>query len=102
MNYNTLTEAIEQGGWDQQIDALSVYRAFEQVEDKRHKRGVRYSVALILTLVVVGKLAGMTTLWGIAEWVRRLNRVAQRSVAYCTQELSLCGDLQQCGAGGGW
>src|SRR5437660_3079139 len=70
MNYNTLAEAMEQIGWDQQIDALSVYRAFEQVEDQRHKRGVRYSVALILTLVVLGKLAGMTTLAGIAEWVR--------------------------------
>jgi hypothetical protein len=38
-------------GWDRLIDALSVYRAFEQVEDKRHKRGVRYSVALMLTLI---------------------------------------------------
>ncbi len=70
MNYNTFQEAMEQVGCDQQIDALSVYRAFEQIQDGRHKRGVRYSVALILTLIVLGKLAGMTTLAGIAEWVR--------------------------------
>jgi predicted transposase YbfD/YdcC len=70
MNYITLTEAMEQVGWSQEIDALSVYRALEQVSDGRQKRGVRYSVALILTLIVLGKLAGMTTLVGIAEWVR--------------------------------
>ena len=69
MNYITLNEAMEQVRWNQEIDALSVYRTLEQVEDKRHKRGVHYSVALILTLIVLGKLAGMTTLQAIAEWV---------------------------------
>ncbi len=70
MNYITLAEAMEQIGWKQEIDALSVYRAFEHIKDKRKKRGVRYSVALILTLILLGKLAGMTTLQAIAEWVR--------------------------------
>jgi hypothetical protein len=49
---------------------MSVYRAFEQAQDGRHKRGVRYSVAQILTLVALGKLVGMTTPAAIAEWVR--------------------------------
>src|SRR2546423_8304483 len=70
MNYNTLQEAMEPVADEQQIEALSVYRAFEQIEDGRHKRGVRYSSALILTLIVLAKLAGMTSLAGIAEWVR--------------------------------
>lgn len=70
MNYNTFQEAMEQAGDEQQIDALSVYRAFEQIQDGRHKRGVRYSSALILTLLVLAKLAGMTTLAAVAEWVR--------------------------------
>ncbi len=70
MNYSTLAAAMEQVGGEQPIDALSIYRAFEQISDGRHKRGVRYSVALILTLIVLAKAAGMTTLQGIAEWVR--------------------------------
>jgi predicted transposase YbfD/YdcC len=70
MNYTTLQEAMKQAGLSQEIDALSVYRAFEQVQDGRHKRGVRYSVALILTLIVLAKLAGMTTPHAIAHWVR--------------------------------
>lgn len=70
MNYNMFQEVMEPVRDEPQIDALSVYRAFEQIQDGRKKRGVRYSVPLILTLIVLAKLAGMTTLAGIAEWVR--------------------------------
>ena len=89
MNYIRLAEAMEQVGWDQQIDALSVYRAFEQLEDGRDKRGVRYPLALILTLIVLGKIAGMTTLAGIAEWVRlRAGWLSQ--VLPCTRKSFPC------------
>ena len=70
MNYTTLEEAMKQADLTVGVDALSEYRAFEDVQDGRRKRGVLYSMALILTLIVLGKLAGMTTLLGIAEWVR--------------------------------
>jgi hypothetical protein len=70
MNYSMLCEGMEQAELALEIDALSVYRAFEQVQDGRHKRGVRYQVALILTLIVLSKLAGMSTPAAIAEWVR--------------------------------
>ena len=52
------------------MDALSLARAFGHLTDQRQKRGVRSPLALILSLVVLGKLAGMTSLAGIAEWVR--------------------------------
>lgn len=70
MNYTTFEEAMKQADVPVEVDAHSVYRAFEQVVDGRHKRGVRYSVALILTLIVLAKLVGMTTPLAIAEWVR--------------------------------
>jgi predicted transposase YbfD/YdcC len=70
MDYNTLSETVAQPQETLEMDALSVYHAFEQLSDGRHKRGVRYSVALVLTLIVLGKLTGMTTLAAIAEWVR--------------------------------
>jgi predicted transposase YbfD/YdcC len=70
MNSNMLTGAMESEESLQEEDALSVFQAFEQVQDGRCKRGVRYSVAQILTLIVLGKLAGMTTPAGVAEWVR--------------------------------
>jgi len=43
MFLNTLQVTMEQAGVEQQIDALSVYRAFEHIQDGRHKRGVRYT-----------------------------------------------------------
>lgn len=70
MHYNILREKVAQTDWTQEIDALSVYHAFEHITDGRHARGVRYSVALVLTLIMLGKLTGMTTLTAIAEWVR--------------------------------
>lgn len=70
MNYNMLTGALESAECLQESDVMSVYRAFEQVQDGRCKRGVRYSVAQILTLIVLGKLVGMTTPAALAEWVR--------------------------------
>ena len=70
MNYTTWEEIIQDTDVAVEEDALSVYQAFEQVTDGRHKRGVRYSVALILTLIVLAKLARMTTPRAIAEWVR--------------------------------
>lgn len=56
MNYSTFEEAVEQGQWPIKIDVLSVYRAFEQIIDGRHKRGVRYRVEEILTLIRLGQI----------------------------------------------
>src|SRR5690348_5844576 len=54
----------------EEMDVLSLYRMLEQVSDHRQKRGVRYPLAFVLSLVILGKLGGMTSLAGIAEWVR--------------------------------
>jgi hypothetical protein len=94
MNYSTLDQTMEQVNLPVEIDALSVYRALEQVEDGRHKRGVRYSVALIFTLILLAKGAGMTTPLAIAQWVRRLSGVAEGSAADHAHKLSLRSDLQ--------
>lgn len=51
------------------IDPGSLYHAFEQVKDGRKPRGKRYPLALILTLLLLGKLAGETTIFGAMEWV---------------------------------
>jgi predicted transposase YbfD/YdcC len=70
MNYSMLEEAMEPVQLPVEIDALSVYRAMEHIQDGRHKRGVRSSVALIFTLILLAKVAGMTTPLAIAQWVR--------------------------------
>jgi len=51
------------------IDPDSLYHAFEHVPDRRKRRGKRYPLALIFTLLLLGKPAGETTILGVVEWV---------------------------------
>ena len=70
MNYRIVNEARELAGWNAESEALSVYQAMMQLTDKRGKKGKRYSLALMLTFVLLAKLAGETTLQAIADWIR--------------------------------
>lgn len=70
MNYTMIQEAKELAGWSAESEALSVYQALEHLVDKRRAQGKRYSLALLLTCVLLAKMAGETTLQAITEWVR--------------------------------
>ena len=48
----------------------SLYSAFEQVTDGRKQKGKRYPLPLLLTLLMLGKLAGETTVNGIVDWIK--------------------------------
>ncbi len=65
-----IKEARALAGWDAQSEALSVYQTLEKLTDKRRAQGKRYSLALVLTCVLLAKMAGETTLQAITEWVR--------------------------------
>src|SRR5437763_14659235 len=62
------------------IDAASLYRAFEQVKDGRKKKGKRYPLALILTLLMLGKMAGEKTINGIVDWVKERKALLKRQL----------------------
>jgi predicted transposase YbfD/YdcC len=70
MNSTMIGEAREWARWDAEKEAFSVYHALKQVEDPRRAQGKRYSLALVLTCLLLAKLAGETTLQAISEWVR--------------------------------
>ena len=53
----------------QLYDLGSLYAHFQTLSDRRKPRGVRYSLALILLLMVLAKLCGESHPSGIAEWV---------------------------------
>lgn len=48
----------------------SLYERLQRVPDRRKRRGRRYEAPVVLTLLVLAKLAGETTVSGIAEWAR--------------------------------
>jgi DDE_Tnp_1-associated len=70
MNSIIAEDAKELAGWNQQTETRSIYAVLEQLTDARSKQGQRYSLALILTFVLLAKAAGETTLQAIAEWTR--------------------------------
>lgn len=51
------------------VTVESLYEALKRVKDRRSRRGKRYPAAVVLTLLVLAKLAGQVKLKGIAEWV---------------------------------
>src|SRR5882762_6717622 len=69
MDLTTFDQGEQVGQESLAIDAASLYRAFEQVKDGRGKKGKRYPLALILTLILLGKMAGETKIEGIMDWI---------------------------------
>lgn len=70
MNLTILEINEKEWGGELKIDPTSLYRAFEQVEDGRKKKGKRYPLPLLLTLLLLGKLAGETSISGIVDWIK--------------------------------
>lgn len=70
MNSPMMAQASELAGWNKEIEALSVYQAMQQLEDRRKSKGKRSSLALVLTLIILANMAGETTLQAVADWVR--------------------------------
>ncbi len=60
------------------VDTASLYRAFEHVKDGRERKGKRYPLELLLTLILLGKMAGETDLDGIVDWIRERKRELRR------------------------
>ncbi len=52
------------------VDLASLYAALARLSDKRKARGIRYALVTVLSYLILAKLSGQDTLWGIADWVR--------------------------------
>ncbi len=69
MDYNTVLNTEEEQRLSR-VPLTALYEALKQVKDGRKKRGCRYSLALILTLLLLARLAGETDLRAAAQWIR--------------------------------
>jgi predicted transposase YbfD/YdcC len=56
---------------EKQQEAVStLFEALSQIKDPRSRRGVRYPLAVILTVIVLAKRCGESELRGIAQWAQ--------------------------------
>lgn len=69
MNYTELgpQQEVYETGIIYDLDSL--FAILVRVSDPRHARGKRYSLALLLVLILLAKLCGENTPTGIADWV---------------------------------
>src|SRR2546422_9816331 len=70
MDYSTLLAEEEAENRLSRVPLTALYEALKQVKDGRKKRGCRYSLALILTLLLLARLAGETEMRAAAQWIK--------------------------------
>ncbi len=75
MDYTTLLSQAPLATDETSLPLASLYEALQELPDVRHAQGKRYSLALILCLVLLAKLAGQKSLSGATEWLHH-RRVA--------------------------
>lgn len=89
MDYNTFEEDREQREEVIEIDVFSVYRALEHVTDGRRKRGVRYSLVQIMTLIRLGEIGRNDNASSHCRMGTSSRKLAQANVRVDSSELSL-------------
>jgi hypothetical protein len=79
MDYTTWTLPPQPQEEADPLCIQSLYETLQGLTDRRRAQGKRYSLAFILCLLIVAKLAGQQTLSGATEWIRhRGKQFAQR------------------------
>jgi predicted transposase YbfD/YdcC len=53
-----------------ELDISALYRQFQSLADSRKRRGLRYPLAVLLTIAVLAKLCGASGARAIAEWAQ--------------------------------
>jgi len=80
MNFTIFDEVAQSGPELGAIDVASLYNEFEKVKDGRGEKGKRYPLPLLLTLLLLGKLAGETTINGIVDWIKERKASLKRQL----------------------
>lgn len=53
MEFSTFIAKLQVSGMEAKVDERSLYQEMQKVSDRRAKRGLRYTAALVLTIILV-------------------------------------------------
>lgn len=59
-----------------------LYEALKQVKDNRQEKGKRYTIEILLIVVILAKLCGENTPYGMADWAKRRAEELRRLFGY--------------------
>lgn len=79
MDYITLEAKKNEG---RLLNIGKLRTALEQVNDKRQDQGKRYTIGILLIVVILAKLCGENTPYGIAEWAKMRAEELQNLFGY--------------------
>ena len=79
MDYITIEAELNEG---KLLNIGELYEAMGRVNDKRQERGKRYTLAILLLVVILAKLCGENTPYGISEWAKMRGNELQRIFRY--------------------
>lgn len=79
MNYITIEVENSEG---RLLNIGELYAALEQVTDKRQEKGKRYTIGILLIVVILAKLCGEDTPYAIAEWAELRGKELQQLFGY--------------------
>ena len=66
----------------QVINLSQLYKYLGTVKDTRHKKGKRYTLNILLLVVILAKLCGEDNPYGIAEWAKLRGQQLQQLFNY--------------------
>ena len=67
MDYNIIEIEKSEG---RLLNIGELYNILGQVPDNRQQKGKRYTIGILLMVVILGKLCGENTPYGMAEWAK--------------------------------
>jgi predicted transposase YbfD/YdcC len=82
MNHNTVAVAFDYIDQAFFFDVGSLYEYLDNLNDRRHPKGVRYPLAVALVFVILAKLAGEQEPRGIAQWVELRKEILQQALRF--------------------
>lgn len=82
MDYITIGTGKDEG---KLLNIGELYAALAEVEDKRKEKGKRYTIGILLMVVILAKFCGENTPYGIAEWAKMRGIQLQRLFNYHRQ-----------------
>ena len=79
--YLSIFDEVEQSGHVLlTIDAASLYSEFEKVKDERKAKGKRYQLPFLLTVIMLGKMAGEKSIKGRVDWVEEMKSLLKQQL----------------------
>jgi predicted transposase YbfD/YdcC len=82
MKLSTWFTGLRIGNEPLAVDLERLIACFQAVEDRRHARGRRYPLWLLLTIATLAKLAGMNEIRAVAEWANYRKRELCRLLGF--------------------